>query len=85
MINYKDVQCPVCGRWFSMFRPDFHIGKYHKNATERELMLIRDARRAMKDFHAETGKKSKNATLKNINKSDGTTLHGGLPSLGKKR
>lgn len=79
------TKCPVCGKWFSVNRPDEHIAKFHADASDSELMKIRDIRRECKNFHQEKKIKNKNHTLKNINKSDGTTFSGGLPSLGKKR
>lgn len=39
------VDCPVCGRRFNPKSPMPHIQDYHKNATNNELVKIRDARR----------------------------------------
>lgn len=80
-----EIKCPICGKWFSLKNPKLHIDKHHPNATDVELKMIRDARRSHKTFFEEKKVKNKNSTLKNINKSDGTTFSGGLPSLGKKR
>ncbi|ELZ9636751.1 TPA: hypothetical protein ACSEXO_003475 [Proteus mirabilis] len=42
--NFLD--CPVCGNRFNPKSPLEHIQKYHQHATDRELIKIRDARRA---------------------------------------
>ena len=84
-VTMMDLKCPICNRWFSANRPDVHIAKYHAGASDYDLLAIRDARRQSKSFFQETKVKRKNHTLKNINKSDGTTFSGGLASLGKKR
>ncbi len=80
-----DIKCPICGKWFSLNDPKSHIDKHHQDASDLELKMIRDARRSHKNFFQDKKVKNKNSTLKNINKSDGTTFSGGLPSLGKKR
>lgn len=80
-----EINCPICGKWFSLKNSKLHINKHHPNASDAELKMIRDARRSHKTFFEEKKVKNKNSTLKNINKSDGTTFSGGLPSLGKKR
>ena len=37
--------CPVCGKSFNPKNPVEHINEYHKNASDKQLMQIRDERR----------------------------------------
>lgn len=78
------IECPICKRLFSPFKPKEHIDKYHSSANDMELVKIRDARR--KALGGEKSVKNKHYLLKNTYKHDGSPpMQGGLPSLGKKR
>ena len=64
--------------------PKYHIDKHHANASDSELIRIRDAKR--KVLGNENPIKNKHYLLKSINKHNGSPpMQSGLPSLGKKR
>ncbi|EMH6405795.1 hypothetical protein ACPS97_003695 [Providencia rettgeri] len=39
------INCPVCQKDFDARTPAMHIRQHHKQATDAQLMLIRNARR----------------------------------------
>ncbi|HGJ5892426.1 MAG TPA: hypothetical protein ACHBZA_14385 [Arsenophonus apicola] len=84
-MNYI-VKCPICGKKFNVKNPSKHINAYHPDASEQDLIAIRDARRSLLGKPIKTHHKTKHYLLKNITKHDGKKpFSGGLPSLGKKR
>lgn len=84
--RYKNsVVCPLCKRFFNAKAPWKHIEIFHKHAPDKELALIRDAKRTKVPFSTRVVGHTKSAMLKQVYGSPGPDFSGGAPSLGKKR
>lgn len=84
--KYKNsVTCPVCKRFFNAKAAWKHIERFHKNAPDKELALIRDAKRSKVPFSTREVRPTKSAMLSQVYWSAGPDFSGGAPSLGKKR
>ncbi len=81
----NSVVCPVCYRFFNARSAWKHIEKFHKNASDRDLASIRDAKRTKIPFATREVRPTKSPILSQMYRSPGADWSGGAPSLGKKR
>ncbi len=77
--------CPLCGKKFNARAAWKHINDYHPKASEKELKIIRDAKREKVPFATKPVRATKSSILCQPYWSSGPDYSGGLPSLGKKR
>lgn len=85
------MKCPICERTFNAAYTAEHIGKFHADCDDKDLVILRDARREfLKSLEPKINGKSIQPKKKHYfwSKNDmisgAPPMRGGLPSLGKK-